>query len=180
MNRAAPLALAAALLTTLPLHAQQVYRWVDENGVVNFGDQPPAKAKDARRVEADGRVTVVPGLSKEQMQRAAEIDERRRAQAQKAEAERRARDQARAAAQAQAPAPQQQVVEQPADGYFVDGVWVPWGPRPPGLAPGQPVPRPPVRPTPLPEPLPRPTPLPEAPVRPVPLPEPGPGIGRPR
>lgn len=178
MKRTAHLALAAALFATLPLHAQQLYRWVDENGVVNYGDQPPAKAKDARKVEADGRVTVVPGLTKEQMQRAAEIDQRRRAQAQKAEAERRASEQARAAAQAQAPAPQQQVVEQPADGRFVDGVWVPWGPRPPGLVPGQPVPRPPVRPTPLPEPLPRPTPLPEAPVRPVPLPEPGPG--RPR
>lgn len=172
MKRTAHLVLAAALFATLPLHAQQLYRWVDENGVVNYGDQPPAKAKDARKVEADGRVTVVPGLTKEQMQRAAEIDQRRRAQAQKAEADRRASEQARAAAQAQAPAPQQQVVEQPADGRFVDGVWVPWGPRPPGLVPGQPVPRPPVRPTPLPE------PLPEAPVRPVPLPEPGPG--RPR
>lgn len=178
MNRPASLALAAALLATLPLHAQQLYRWVDENGVVNYSDQPPAKAKDARRVEAEGRITVVPGLTKEQMQRAAEIEERRRAQAQKAEAERRAREQAPAAAQAAAPAPQRQVVEQPADGRLVDGVWVPWGPRPPGSSPDQPVQRPPVRPTPLPEPLPRPTPLPEAPVRPAPLPEPAPGRSR--
>jgi hypothetical protein len=173
MRRATLLALAATLLAVAPLHAQQLYRWVDEKGVVNYGDQPPPKATDARRVDAEGRVTVVPGLSKEQMQRAAEIDERRRAQAQKAEAERRARDQARAAAQAQAPA-QPQVVDQPADGYFVDGVWVPWGARPPGNVPGDPVQRPPVRP----DPLPRPTPLPVPPVRPVPLPEPLPG--RPR
>jgi hypothetical protein len=166
MRRATALALAATLLAAAPLHAQQLYRWVDENGVVNFGDQPPSKAKDAKRIDPEGRVTVVPGLSKEEMQRAAEIDERRRAQAQKAEAERRAARAAAAQAQAQAPAPQPQVVEQPADGYFVDGVWVPWGPRPPGWAPGQTLPRPPVRPTPQP------------PVRPVPLPEPLPG--RPR
>jgi len=32
----------AGLLTAVPGYAQEVYRWVDENGVVNFSDTAPA------------------------------------------------------------------------------------------------------------------------------------------
>ena len=32
----------AGLLTAVPAYAQEVYRWVDENGVVNFSDTAPA------------------------------------------------------------------------------------------------------------------------------------------
>jgi hypothetical protein len=54
---AAGVALAAAWSTPAPA---QVYKWVDEHGVTNYGSSPPAQGK-ARVLEPDaGRVTVVP------------------------------------------------------------------------------------------------------------------------
>jgi len=59
------------LLSTaaLPLGAQAVlYKWVDENGVVNYSDKPPASASQASKLdEADSSLSVVPGLSKEEI-----------------------------------------------------------------------------------------------------------------
>lgn len=45
---------AAALLAALPVSAQ--YRWVDGDGRVNYGDQPPGDAKNLTRIDARGQV----------------------------------------------------------------------------------------------------------------------------
>ena len=61
----------AVLVSTaaLPLAAQAVlYKWVDENGVVNYGDKPPTgAAKTTKLDESDSSLSVVPGLSKEEI-----------------------------------------------------------------------------------------------------------------
>jgi hypothetical protein len=53
--RAVPaLAIIALACSTLPAQAAEVYRWIDERGVVNYSNEPPpknAKAKDVRVVE---------------------------------------------------------------------------------------------------------------------------------
>jgi len=53
----------------MPLAAQAVlYKWVDEQGVVNYGDAPPASAKKATKLdEKSSSLSVVPGMSKEEM-----------------------------------------------------------------------------------------------------------------
>lgn len=63
----------------------QLYKWVDERGVVNYGDAPPANAKGVRRLDAaDAPLSVVPGLARDVIER-----ERERAlQAQVAELQR--------------------------------------------------------------------------------------------
>jgi glutaredoxin len=45
---------AALLLAALPVSAQ--YRWVDADGRVNYGDQPPGDAKNLTRIDARGQV----------------------------------------------------------------------------------------------------------------------------
>lgn len=45
---------AALLVAALPVSAQ--YRWVDGDGRVNYGDQPPGDAKDLTRLDARGQV----------------------------------------------------------------------------------------------------------------------------
>jgi hypothetical protein len=42
---------AASLLVALPAAAQQVYRWVDANGNVNFSSTPPPDARAAEPVD---------------------------------------------------------------------------------------------------------------------------------
>lgn len=44
--------LAALLLAALPVAAQ--YRWVDGDGRVNYGDQPPSDARDLTRIDPRG------------------------------------------------------------------------------------------------------------------------------
>lgn len=52
--------LAGALLLAPGAHAQ-VYKWVDDKGVVNYSSSPPPKGKNAVRLNEDtGRVTTVP------------------------------------------------------------------------------------------------------------------------
>lgn len=89
-----------ALLVALPWWAQaQLYRWVDENGVVNYGDRPPpSRTKGVRTLnEGAGNVSVVPGLSKDELQRLRERDEQQRLQQLERENEDlRARERARA------------------------------------------------------------------------------------
>ena len=46
-----PLA-ATLLLTTVPVLAQ--YRWLDDDGRVNYGDQPPSDARGLTRINATG------------------------------------------------------------------------------------------------------------------------------
>jgi hypothetical protein len=48
--RASALAALLPLLAAAPAGAQ-LYKWVDERGVVNYSNQPPADAKGAKRVE---------------------------------------------------------------------------------------------------------------------------------
>lgn len=127
-----------------------MYRWVDENGVVNYGDRPPpARAKGARTVsENAGSLSVVPGISKDEMQRLRERDEQQRIQQLERENEElRARDRARAAK------PPEVVVQEvyvPAYGY--PGAARPPH-RPPGVRPEPPInrPKPPPRPQPQPD-----------------------------
>ena len=58
--RTAPVALLFSLLAGMTSCAvAQVYKWVDEKGVVNYGDKPPARGKPAQPlVENGGSVSV--------------------------------------------------------------------------------------------------------------------------
>jgi hypothetical protein len=71
-----------ALLSMLSSGAPaQVYKWTDENGVVNYGDKPPASRKSAKPLpDNGGTVSVVPGISKDEMQQIRERDMQRRVQ----------------------------------------------------------------------------------------------------
>jgi hypothetical protein len=61
--------LLGALLGTSAV-AAELYKWVDETGAVTYGDTPPPKAKSLRLLGKDaGSVSVVPGLSAEQLER---------------------------------------------------------------------------------------------------------------
>jgi len=143
-------ALICALLATPMAVTAQLYKWVDSDGVVNYGDSPPAGVKNLQPV-THGTVSVVSGVSKQQMDGLRERDEQRRSQ----QAQRDASD-ARAAAvasSAQIPSPVY------LDGYAPD--YYPYRPplrRPPDA--GQIRPRPEV---PIARPLPA-GPIGEAPV----------------
>lgn len=64
------LALAAPVAAQAPL-----YKWVDERGVVNYGDTPPVNAKKISQLdEATSSLSVVPGLSREELALARERD----------------------------------------------------------------------------------------------------------
>jgi hypothetical protein len=65
-------AAAIALLTVTPfVTAQaQLYKWVDENGVTNYGDAPPKSARKTAALDASkSSLSVVPGLSKDELAR---------------------------------------------------------------------------------------------------------------
>lgn len=96
--RIAPGVLLCALLLILPIVAlAQMYKWVDENGVVNYGDKPPPRVKQVRPFgEGAGSVSVVEGMPKEELERLRERDRQQRLRQLEAEvAELRAREQAR-------------------------------------------------------------------------------------
>lgn len=61
--------LLVGLLVAAPLTAQAtLYKWVDENGVVNYGDKPPANAKQKKELdESKSSLSVFPGMSKEEL-----------------------------------------------------------------------------------------------------------------
>jgi Domain of unknown function (DUF4124) len=42
-----------ALVAPLTVHAQ-IYRWINEKGVVTYGNAPPSHAREVRRVDIDG------------------------------------------------------------------------------------------------------------------------------
>jgi hypothetical protein len=126
--------LLAALLA-LPVGAQaQLYKWVDEDGGINYGDTPPPKAKNVRPV-SQGSVSVVPGVSKDQMASMRKRDDQRRL-----EREQREADEARAAEKARAAAPPE---PQYADSYVPDYGYWPTRPRPPDIGKNRPRPDPP-------------------------------------
>ena len=96
---AAPLAVGAG-----------VYKWVDEQGVVNYGDTPPQQGRGVRPLDSSaGTLSVVPGMPREELERLRERDDDRRIRQLEAEVEEL---RAREAAQAAAP------VAQPSDPGF--------------------------------------------------------------
>jgi hypothetical protein len=109
----------------------QLYKWVDADGTVNYGDAPPKGAKDVRVVGKDsGSLTVVPGISPEQRERLRQREEQRRIEALEREVQDlRAREEARASA------PPEVVYEEVYVPVY-GGNWP--GTRPPGHRPGKP------------------------------------------
>jgi hypothetical protein len=87
-----PLALAAA-----------TYKWIDENGVVNYGNTPPAAARQVRQLDEEaGRVSTIPAVPKAQIER--ESDRLLRARVTRLEEELEDLRRARAAATVPMPA----------------------------------------------------------------------------
>lgn len=57
-------------LALAPASAAELYKWVDEHGVVNYGDAPPAGARQVRALDEDrSSLSIVPGLSPEELER---------------------------------------------------------------------------------------------------------------
>lgn len=64
-------ALVAAVSAALPGAAATTYRWIDANGVVNYGDAPPRGTRGVLALdEAHGRVSTVPAPPREALDRA--------------------------------------------------------------------------------------------------------------
>ena len=100
--RPVSIALVAATLVVTPGVARpEIYKWVEANGSVHYGNTPPARTKNARLVGMDsGTVSVVPGMSKEEKNRLREREDQLRLQRLEREVEElRAREQAREYAQ---------------------------------------------------------------------------------
>ncbi len=71
--------LAAVLLAWTPFASAQVYRWIDERGGVNYGNKPPANARNVTVMnESDGKVSTVPGLTPQQLEAGRERADQRR------------------------------------------------------------------------------------------------------
>jgi Domain of unknown function (DUF4124) len=136
-----------ALLATPAL--AQVYKWVDEHGMVNYGDKPPLRSKAAHALdEGAGSLSVVPGIPKDELDRLRRQDDRQRLQRLEREVE-ELRAQAHAGGD---DVPQTVYIESyvPAYGYPGYGHWPQRsrGVRKPGLRPQHPIvePRPDVGP----------------------------------
>jgi uncharacterized protein DUF4124 len=99
--RAAFWILFAAMLGIAPPAAAEIYKWVDADGSVHYGDTPPARSKNLRVVgKESGSVSVVPGIPKEEMDRLREREYQARLQRLEREVEElRAREQSREVAQ---------------------------------------------------------------------------------
>lgn len=96
MRKLLSVLLALLLAAPLPVMAQ-LYKWLDAEGVVNYGDLPPPNATNVQAV-GPASLSVVPGVPKEQMDAMRERDEQRRQEALQRDAdEARARASARAA-----------------------------------------------------------------------------------
>ncbi|HTN48168.1 MAG TPA: DUF4124 domain-containing protein [Burkholderiaceae bacterium] len=111
-----------ALALSGAVSAAELYKWVDESGAVTYGDAPPPNAKSLRVLGKDaGSVSVVPGLSPEQLDRMrnAERDLRMRRLELEVE-ELRLREQRLAQMQ------QQAAYADPAQAVAWDGYWG-WG-----------------------------------------------------
>ena len=89
--------LMAALSGTASAAPSQVYKWVDADGSVHYGNSAP-RSKNARAIGSGaGTVSVIPGLSKEEKERLrAREEELRQQRLQREVVELRAREQARA------------------------------------------------------------------------------------
>ncbi len=96
------IALVAATLILAPQAAlSEIYKWVEADGSVHYGNTPPQRTKNVRMVGMDaGTVSVVPGMSKEEKDRFREREDQLRLQRLEREVEElRAREQAREYAQ---------------------------------------------------------------------------------
>ena len=96
------IALVAVTLTIAPEAAwSEIYKWVEADGSVHYGNTPPPRTKNVRLVGKDsGTVSVVPGMSKEEKDRLREREDQLRLQRLEREVEElRAREQAREYAQ---------------------------------------------------------------------------------
>ena len=100
--RPVSIALVAMTLTIAPQAAMsEIYKWVEADGSVHYGNTPPARTKNVRLVGMDsGTVSVVPGMSKEEKARLREREDQLRLQRLEREVEElRARELAREYAQ---------------------------------------------------------------------------------
>ncbi len=53
----------AISVASAPAFAQQVYKWVDERGVVNYSSEAP-KNREAKKLDPDAsRVTIIPAMA---------------------------------------------------------------------------------------------------------------------
>ncbi len=96
MSKLLSVLMAGVLAAPVPAMAQ-LYKWLDADGVVNYGDLPPPNATNVQSV-GPASLSVVPGVPKEQMDAMRERDEQRRQEALQRDAdEARARANARAA-----------------------------------------------------------------------------------
>ena len=79
----------------------EIYKWVEADGSVHYGNTPPGRTKNVRVVGMDsGTLSVVPGMSKEEKDRLREREDQLRLQRLEREVEElRAREQARDSAQ---------------------------------------------------------------------------------
>lgn len=73
------IALCVAVLASGPLLAAQTYKWVDERGVINYGETPPA-GRPAKAVETQPGGTIESG-NLQQQKDAAESQQRAQASA---------------------------------------------------------------------------------------------------
>ena len=89
--------LAATLVCVPGVAMPQIYKWVEADGSVHYGNTAPARTKNVRMVGMDsGTVRVVPGMSNEEKARLREREEQLRLQRLEREVEElRAREQAR-------------------------------------------------------------------------------------
>lgn len=92
--------LGAALAGAPSAATSQIYKWVEADGSVHYGDTAP-RSKNARVIGSDsGTVSVVPGMSKEEKERLREREDQMRLQRLEREVEElRARELARTYAQ---------------------------------------------------------------------------------
>lgn len=112
-TRTAPLVLSA-LLAAAPSAYAQLYKWIDDSGGVNYGDSPPADAKDVKAV-GPVSLSVIPGMPREELAAMRERDEQRRmAQLQRDELE---DARSREKANAQSPWPPEDYVAASSYGY---------------------------------------------------------------
>jgi hypothetical protein len=152
-------ALAAAVLASSA--GADLYKWVDEKGVTNYGAAPPANARNVQKIdESSPRVSTVPGLKPEEvqagenraLQQKADQLERDRDAQRRATADAQARADADARWREQCLADRRIDCDDPSRGRLEYDPG--WGPYPPVIVPPPKPPRP-IPPRPGPRPTPR-------------------------
>jgi hypothetical protein len=72
MRLAPPIACALVLAAPLAAHAE-LYRWVDDRGVVNYSNIRPEGVRRVTQIEADSRVSTIPAPPQPDLQRQREL-----------------------------------------------------------------------------------------------------------